>query len=71
MAPRGGTRTWEGGPRARRPGARSLLECLEGLGREEVISATCELGLCKWEEENRGLSKMPSQVREFVEIVLS
>lgn len=36
-----------GGPRARRPGARSSLEYLQGLGWEEVSAATCELGLCK------------------------
>lgn len=56
VAPRGGTRTWGGGSRARRPGARHL-EYLEGRGWEEVISATCELGLCKWKKKTAAYPK--------------
>lgn len=46
-----------GRSRARRPRARPLLEYLEGRGWEEVISATCELGLCKWKKKTAAYPK--------------
>lgn len=52
MARRRGTRTWEGGPRARRPGARPWQQSPGGLGWEEVISATCAQGVVHMEKEN-------------------